>query len=251
MASVITHDAKWQICKNHKPCKESKWNHRPDEDGWMYAHNSLRGEINDINEAFDIFPTNFPSGAPLWAIEAIRHVWSHHEIHVHSHHANEDNIMVPYLKTRINLPPKMEVDHENIMSCMDCVKDATKNMKEGDSIDRVKSTFTTYKNALLPHLREEEQISLPLMMAYFEPKEIEARVREIMKSAPRVETGSFIYYMSEEAFRNKFMKQERIPSFLWYLIFKPRYNYFIRNMMDFINALKSGEELQRKTGCFF
>ena len=63
-----------------------------------------------------------------------------------------------------------------------------------------------------PHLLEEEMIGLPLVRAFFEPKEVGKIVKKIIAGTPKEEMGSFIYYQGKENFRNVFMKQEKIPS---------------------------------------
>ena len=44
-------------------------------------------------------------------------------------------------------------------------------------------TWRRYKAIMFPHLHEEEQVSLPLMRAYFTPAEVAPMVQRILKTA--------------------------------------------------------------------
>lgn len=248
--TIDTNDPRYQIGSEIKPDKTDLWSHPMIEDGWMHAHNAIRGEMRDIEEALNAFEEKFPDGFTAWATEVLKQVWFNHEIHIHSHHANEDDIMTPYLKKRINLPQKLEDDHLDIIDKMNDIRKAVENLKVGDPIDLVRAKFMSYKESMIPHLLEEERIALPLMRAYFSPKEIDAKVQKIILRQPKVEAGSFVFYQTPEHFRKSFMKQQKIPSFVWNLYFKPRYRYFIKNMVDPIHSLKNGVEPTKQVGCF-
>ena len=69
-------------------------------------------------------------------------------------------------------------------------------------------------------------------------------------SAPH-EIGSLIYAQGPEVFHEKFMKQEGIPSFVWYIDFKAKYNKnFIKVFVKNVDALKTGEEPPQEEDCF-
>jgi hypothetical protein len=42
-----------------------------------------------------------------WEAKCIQSAWGAHEKHVHAHHGNEDEILVPFLKTRFHYPDKV------------------------------------------------------------------------------------------------------------------------------------------------
>lgn len=242
-ATVDTSDEKFQRNQEIKPDKGHLWKEQPiEEDGWVHAHNALRGELEDMKKSLLLFPHNFPDGAPSWTIDLIMSVWKEHETHVISHHTNEDDIMTPFMKERIILPDKLEEDHQSIVDSMKRVSASIKSLKEGDSIDGVMNALLAYEGLLLPHLLEEERVALPLCRAYFTPSEVRAKVLSMSKGGPAVEMGSFIHYMTEDGFRKKFMKQEGIPSFVWWLVMKPKYRYFMKNVKEPLDALRIGKE---------
>ena len=100
-------DSKFQLNDEFKPDKESSWPYPKEEDGWTHAHNSLRAEMQSLVEALEA--TNSRDGGKLqdWEVTCIQKAWKAHEVHIHSHHTNEDNVMVPFLKTRFRYPDKV------------------------------------------------------------------------------------------------------------------------------------------------
>jgi len=81
------------------------------------------------------------------------------------------------------------------------------------------------------------------MRAYFEPEEIEPFMEKILSSSPHIELGSFIYHMGEKNFRQNFMKANKIPFFVWYLVFQSKYNYYVKHFKQNVDSLKIGEEI--------
>lgn len=102
---VDTSNLKWQADTAFAPDKESSWTYGAETDGWMHAHNAIRGELEDIKLAFTKCQER--GDLPEWAVSAIQQVWKEHYEHVHAHHMNEDELFVPFLETRIKLPEKV------------------------------------------------------------------------------------------------------------------------------------------------
>jgi hypothetical protein len=101
-------DPKYQLNDEFKPDKEESWPYPAEKDGWMHAHNSLREEMRNLVTALEA--TNAREGnLKDWEAKCIKKAWAAHEIHVHSHHTNEDDIMVPYLETRFKYPDKVRI----------------------------------------------------------------------------------------------------------------------------------------------
>lgn len=107
-------------------------------------------------------------------------------------------------------------------------------------VDELIKAWFEYESLLFPHLREEEEIALPLARAYFTPKEWMPVVQKIMNKSTKEENGSFVYFMGKNEFRRVFMKQEGIPSFVWHLYFRRCHSYYKSKMISHIHALKSG-----------
>jgi len=103
---------------------------------------------------------------------------------------------------------------------------------------------------MLPHLKDEEDVGLTLYRAYFTPKDAAPIIQKIVAHSAPHEIGSLIYNQGPEVFREKFMKQEGIPSFVWYIDFKAKYKEFIKVFVNNVEALKTGEEPPQEEECF-
>ena len=243
---INTSDTTWKASEKFKPDKEDLWKYSADNDGWVKAHNMIRNEVDSLIDALSSVSEKYDSSTPVWAITSIKQFWSHHEHLVHDHHGNEDNIMNPFMKRRVNLPEKLESDHDIVIERMRNVSNCVNALKEGDSLHQLSTAMSMYKEALFPHLLEEEKVALPLLRSFFTPKEVKPVIMKILKKSTKEESGSFIYSMGEDNFRSKFMKQESIPFFVWHLKFKSDHAYFLKNVQCHIDALKQGQPITNK-----
>jgi len=150
--------------------------------------------------------------------------------------------MAPALKERFNYPSKLESDHEGLMNQANKVKKIVENLSAGDSIDELLREWKVYEDIVLPHLKEEEEIGLPLYHAYFTQEEGNAMEQAIIKRITKFEMGSFIYFCGIEKFRQKFMPQAKIPFFVWCLEFSGMHSLFVREWIKNVDALKTGVE---------
>lgn len=229
--------SEYQVSDDFPPDKEGTWPYPQEYAGWVLAHDSLRGELEDIRVALTTV-----KGRELkqWEVMAIKRFMAVHFLHTHGHHHNEDVIMVPFLKERFTYPEKLEADHGVLDKKMQVVQGLIEDLKEGATVDTLLEEWIDYENMSKAHLLEEEETALPMMRAFFTAAEEAPKVQEIMQHAPKVEIGAFIYYQGVDRFRTVFMPQEGIPSFVWMIDFKGRYKAFIREFKEPLDSLKSG-----------
>jgi hypothetical protein len=242
---VDTQDLKWQADVKFAPDKESAWKHPMHKDGWMHAHNALRAEIARFRDAL----AQLAARAQLrrWEVDCLQEAWREHRAHVHSHHSNEDDMMAPFLNTRIRSPDKLHDDHEALLITLEQLDQRIEGLsleRGPGSLDALHSEWVAYEAAMKPHLEEEEVTQLPLMRAYFTPEEITPIVQKIIARGPPAEMGSFICTMGEEAFF-EFMRQEGIPGFVWYLEFRGKRDAFQRLFIDNLDAVAEGRPPKR------
>ena len=133
------------------------------------------------------------------------------------HHKNEDDQLNPYIKTRVNYPDKLETDHIELLEILNAISEDIKNLKENDFVEELKVKWENYELKMLPHLKEEENIGLPLLMAYFTPKEVNEVTEKFLKDADKRSLGSFVHWMGNKNECLKFQKNEGIPWFVWYI----------------------------------
>ena len=92
--------------------------------------------------------------------------------------------------------------------------------------------------------RQEEEIGLPLLRAYFAPEEVAPKTQEIInQTAPHI-LGGFFYHLDAEGGSkgaiNQFMAQEGIPFFVWYIDFKGKRNLYRAQFETAVQALLTG-----------
>jgi len=180
-----------------------------------------------------------------WELECFAKAWNSHNIHVHSHHSNEDDTLVPVLKGRFHYPDKCVSDHDELVAQLDVINALVKKFQEKDSspsAEQLLKELTHYETIMIPHLKQEEDECLPLTRAYFTPQEYGKEIEKIMSSSPKVELGSFVAVMGVDTFRNDFMKQEKIPCFVWYIKFKGCFKAFTKEFQLPIDKLKAGKK---------
>jgi hypothetical protein len=148
--------------------------------------------------------------------------WGGHLAHVQHHHANENAIANPFIRARVKYPAKLQDDHVTLQAMLNHIDSKFQNDEVvAASPGPMLRTWRRYKAIMFPHLHEEEQVSLPLMRAYFTPAEVAPMVQRMLKTGTKVNLGSFFHHIpGGKRGVQAFMKQEGIPSFVWYLQFK-------------------------------
>ena len=106
MPAIDAKDSKYQVSEEFAPDKADSWAFSVETDGWMVAHNAIRGEISELKAGVTKMKEVAPDGCPGWAVKAIQSAWKAHEAHIHSHHTSEDEIFNPFLATRAKLDDK-------------------------------------------------------------------------------------------------------------------------------------------------
>ena len=289
--AINTKDPQWQADPKYKPDKDELWTYPASDDGWIKAHDAIRYEVDTFLRALESFVLSFSklsanttnntntsntstsTNLPEWTTHAIEIFWRHHEKHVSNHHSNEDDIMNPFMKKRVNLPQKLEADHEIIIEKMNDITHIVKEEIVGVGVGvgigiglgligvtHLIAALQSYIDILFPHLLEEESIALPLLRSYFAPDEVRIVIFKIFRNGSKGDSGSFIYAMggaadghrhghdgdhdgdhdAQHQFRSQFMKQEGIPFFAWHVKFKHDYRFFKNHVHCHIDALLDG-----------
>jgi hypothetical protein len=239
---VDVRDPQWQVSQSHAPDNGGTWSFPPERDGWVLAHNALRGEVEEFEDALvRLVALDLP--LPAWAAESAREWWRYHHHHIHSHHTNEDELLNAFLRTRFHYPPKMEADHTVIVGMLNELDALIGHLREGSppaDLRAVHAQWLTYKTTLFPHLIEEERVGLPLLRAYFAPDEIAPVIQKIVKRSTAEEMGSFIRFQGKKQFREQFMVDNKIPGFVWHVQFNGQLKAYTNNVGRHIDALRRG-----------
>jgi Hemerythrin HHE cation binding domain len=99
----------YQIGNEFSPDKEKSWPFAPEMDGWVLAHNGLRGEMELMREALESIAKRGQQMHPR-EIKAIKDALKVHLKHIHIHHSIEDDIFTPEYKKRFRYPDKVTFD---------------------------------------------------------------------------------------------------------------------------------------------
>ena len=199
------------------PDKAALWKHPLETDGWYLEHCNIRSECTKMAEVLG----GALAGRKLeeWEIASLRAWFANHNEHIEGHHHHEDDLFTPFMQTRIKLPEKLTTDHVALVSLLKAVM----AIVEGPLVTTaaLATAFAKYSKLLFAHLKEEEEIALPLLRAYFTPEEVAPKTQEILSQLPPHMLGGFFYHLdgqggSKKAI-NQFMAQEGIPFFVYYV----------------------------------
>jgi len=237
----------------YKPDKESSWPYPPSKDGWCLVHRALTQEVEQQIVAYQSMMEQAKSHKEgttetltEWQLRCLQSAWEGHYQHVHWHHHDEDDYFGPQMSKRFIYPQRIASDHPKIEAQIDKVKTMIHALQVGDQIvDKLTplvQEFEQYKSMIVPHMKEEETFVLPLLRAYFTPKDMEPIIQTIATNGPKIEFGSAIYNCQggPEGFRQEFMKQEGIPFFVWYIDFQFRLAEYERRVAKPLEALQNG-----------
>ena len=87
------------------------------------------------------------------------------------------------------------------------------------AVQSLAQAFEPYATHMCAHLKAEEDVAIPVMRAYFTEDESKATGKRMGSEGGHA--GSFVYYISEDKFRNEVMPRWGIPFCFWYLAFGP------------------------------
>jgi len=243
---VDVNDLKHMADPSFKPDKAALWNTHKSRDGWVLAHNSVRFELGEMKRVLAALAN---TTLAEWQVAAVKAWWAGHATHVHEHHANEDNIFNPFLRTRITYPDKLEKDHVFLVAAMTAIAEEVKILQTGSTLERLQPLWEHYEKFMHPHLFEEEQVGLPLARAYFTHAEIEKCTAIFLKTGDPVSLGAFVHVLGHKRDAQQFMSENGIPSFVWHIPggFKALRTIYRVKMQSHIDSLLAGEPVSART----
>jgi hemerythrin-like domain-containing protein len=216
-----------------KPIYEAEYQYPALADGWYRIHDTLRAEMALFRKCLE------KCSDPLeaWQADALKTYWKSHSDLVHAHHSHEENLHIPMLKERVALPEKIMKDHVGLLELLLEVEANVSELNAGGNVKEVLKAFDNYEPEMKTHFTEEETIYVPLMRAYFAPKYVSDKTSAIMKKLDKTLMGSFVHHQGSKADFKKFMAQEGIPYFVWYLVFKNCRTLYRKKILTLVQAL--------------
>ena len=225
------------------PDKTPEWEYPIEEDHWMISHNALRGEMEQIQTALKNVDE-----AEEWKILSLQKIWTYHKDHTIAHHKSEEEILQPFLETRINYPTKASQGHDVIEKSLQELDEKIQNLKTKDDIEEFTKEFEKYhKELMLPHLEAEESLSMVLLRAYFSQMEFKETGKRMGKEGGH--SGSFVYFAGEDKFRNELMGKWGMPSFVWYVAFSKQLKEYQVGVLKHVEALETNSPPPEDESC--
>ena len=91
------------------PDKTETWVTSKDQDGWVLSHNSLRGELEEMRAALNAISTTKSETTTLeaWKLKCLQSIWKYHVDHVVLHQKAEEEVLQPFLETRVKYPTQV------------------------------------------------------------------------------------------------------------------------------------------------
>mmetsp|Transcript_31007 Transcript_31007/g.81089 ORF Transcript_31007/g.81089 Transcript_31007/m.81089 type:complete len:146 (+) Transcript_31007:787-1224(+) len=118
-------------------------------------------------------------------------------------------------------------------------------LRTDSNVSTLLELWQTYEGMMLPHLKEEGQILIPLMWAYFPQHAASAKVGQLMQKMDPRAIGIVAYWINfsdPDSFSKvavmSMMKQEGIPCFVYYIVFKQQISKYIASFIEPYRAIR-------------
>jgi hemerythrin-like domain-containing protein len=224
----------------------SGYNWPPEQDAMILAHNAIRKEVQDMKCALErtiisIVGSNSEQ-LEAWKIDAIRTWWKGHEAHVRFHCQNESGHLHPLMSERLQEFPveRLRQEHDSIYQYLENLSALVSKLKTEDDIQELLEQWCRYMEMVFSHFQREEEEGVVSTRQAFTAKEWAPIIKGFFDLGAKEEFGSFIHSMGEEEFRTTFMRQRKIPGFVWRLAFQKNLRYYETSMVQYMNALLGG-----------
>ncbi|EEH51662.1 uncharacterized protein MICPUCDRAFT_49115 [Micromonas pusilla CCMP1545] len=231
---------------SHLGDKTSEWWLARDQDVFVLMHNALRGEVTKLES---VLFTLGDKTLKEWEIQAIRDHWTGHYESLKEHFKIEDEIMHPFVKTRVDiLGDAFRESHEELAELAHAV-DRTINNHTWATAKELSPSLHAYRTALWPHFIEEENIVIPLTRAYFTQKEVGDAFGTVLRTkkssaARRLVLGSIVHHLAGgKEGTMTFLARCGFERFAWYQGWRKLRAHYRARMESKLESLLQGEEL--------
>eukprot|EP00304_Pavlova_gyrans_P016101 CAMPEP_0206034330 /NCGR_PEP_ID=MMETSP1466-20131121/1265_1 /ASSEMBLY_ACC=CAM_ASM_001126 /TAXON_ID=44452 /ORGANISM="Pavlova gyrans, Strain CCMP608" /LENGTH=319 /DNA_ID=CAMNT_0053408607 /DNA_START=50 /DNA_END=1010 /DNA_ORIENTATION=- len=168
--------------------------------GWMWAHHAIRADFEDtliilarMRDAPKIEP---------WEIDELKLWFARVSENVHHHHDNEEKVFFPKIRERVALPERLTADHKTMLAALTEADAAVNAIRSQSDVSKAYTKVKAVQDMMLPHLKEEEDDTLPAMMKQFTPKDFAPIEQKMVKAMAWYELPHF-YRRLEDDFAAK------------------------------------------------
>ena len=229
---------------------EASYNWPASQDGLVLAHNAIRKEISDMYSVLQTLSSSSSQAScpddDDWQWQSFRAWWQGHVAHVRAHGENESQHLFPAIAAQVPDFVAYDPHEEDIPTSLATIDRVIQKIQQPPQqpqdpwARQLLEPWHRYQDVACRHFEHEEQRTIPTIRDTFAAAEWAPIIRTFFDRGAREEFGSLIHAMGKDRFRNVFMKQRRIPSFVWYLSFQKSLTYYETTMVKHIEALRSG-----------
>lgn len=220
---------------------EESYNWKAEQDVMMLAHNAIRKEITGMKQALQCILDRRDVNLEEWEIASLQAWWKGHHAHIKFHCVNEEKHLHPIMLERFLFPShEMKEHHKDIQDQLKRLSSMIQDVNSKQSVEDLTKVWDEYMDVVVSHFKEEEEKGIASCRKFFHAKEWSVIIRAFFDDGAKEEFGSLIYSMGEDDFRNTFMRQRKIPGFVWRAFFKKNLNYYRTTMVKHMEALTEG-----------
>jgi len=163
---------------------------------------------------------------------------------VHFHHENEEKLVFPFLTTKVAPPPKMSADHVSLATVLELLDKAFKALQASvysqSELEALSASFEAMEKDMCDHLKEEEDVGLPLLRHHFTLKEFKPVEKKIVESAPPSEFGWVARPMGEAKAKLWMTETLKVPGLVQSMLLLPAVRKYAREVTKPFDALLAG-----------
>uniref|UniRef100_A0A7S2XF40 Hemerythrin-like domain-containing protein n=1 Tax=Lotharella oceanica TaxID=641309 RepID=A0A7S2XF40_9EUKA len=250
-------------CSTDRQIDES-WDDFPlKEDGWVMSHEALRKNMREFKEVLEVIngvandSKNAENPELGWMTSNIAEWYPFFHKLVHAHHDHEEETFFPFVKERVELPPRFSADHNGLIEALDkcgkMVEELQKASQEVKSsplqdVEALQKEFINFCDMMEEHFKEEEKC-IPLVREKFKPSEMHKLEKDkIIPTLQWYDTGNHIAPLDDTG-KTKWMSEQGIPWVIQKLVIWPqvrKYNSKVQNLLDEIRVPEKREQKTEK-----
>lgn len=185
------------------------------EQVWALMHRAIAYDLNDTILALERM-LDAPEVEP-WEYAVMRTWWRRVVENIDQHHSHEEAILFPALRARIEIPLEVEAEHEALHALLEDATTTVDGLGEDTSPGDCIAALDALVALLLPHMRHEEAVILPAMMAAFSPREVTAIERRVTQRLTWLDAPHFYRALGHDLAKKHahFSRFRGMPGFLF------------------------------------
>lgn len=241
--------------------RNKDWPFSADEDGWVMAHNTIRKDMKDFEQALATVVQGMKQGAALedWQASHIAKYFAVMYGFIHHHHEIEEEIVFPCMKKKCELGERLSSDHKTLIELLDRCKDIVSGLKasqktgsELKAVESLQAAFAVMQPRMCEHFKEEEEMGLPLLRMHFTAKEFVPIENRIKKGLKPSDLAHVLNPISSKEGKKEAMTHLGVPSLIQSLIMLPACKTYEKQVQRLVKELQQGKQAapSNAMGCF-